>query len=84
MSISVTINSLVSDIRYTCKSYQYLHGNCGYYYNIIINEFNDTTDKVMIITQGILFDYLENVRESNSFTRFTFSKLIAPISSSNS
>jgi hypothetical protein len=83
MSLFVTLESMDRDIGYECKSYQYLHNNCGYYYHTTVRKFGDSNDKTMIVTNGIIFDYLQEVRERNSFTRFTFKKKNLMLSETN-
>ena len=84
MSLFVTFESMDNDIIYTCKSYQYLHGTCGYYFYIIIRKYGDNGDKVMIVRDGILYDWLIKMIDSNSFTRFTFKKMNTQMSTDNS
>ena len=74
MSLFVPFESMDSDIIYECKSYQYLHGSCGYYFHMSVRKTGDSNDKSMVVTQGILFDYLIAVREGNWRTRFTLKK----------
>ena len=76
------ITSLDDDVNCTINKYWYLYGNCGYYYKIIFQKENDTTDYFTIITGGILFDRLENKRINNITTKLTFKMEMIQIDSS--
>ena len=82
MSVAyITIDSMENNFLYTCKKYIYLYGNCGYYYVMLVVKEAETAGRLMRVTDGHLFDHLENMRKNNITSQFSFKKLnmtIAP------
>jgi hypothetical protein len=64
----VDLNSLEDDTRintnYTVEIYQYLHGSCGYYYNITMTKPGDASTHYLVpVRNGCVFDKLEKIKK---------------------
>jgi len=67
-------DNIDGDVYYTVLSYRFMSGSCGYFYQIIVRKVGATVSQTMIVRDGILYDYLENMRKNNIAKRFKFKK----------
>ena len=73
-SLFLTEETLEDDAEYQIRSYRYLFGSCGYFYIIVIRKVGETSDKQMVVRDGGLFGYLENVRLLKNKNEIKFKK----------
>ena len=57
-------SEMIENHQYKLTRYKYLHGNCGYFYVIFLTDLSDNTLKRAHIRDGIIFDYLEDLRKT--------------------
>ena len=77
--IFMMLDNLGINAVYTCTAYRYVPSSCGYHYIIQVSKKNTPGKKVMNVTEGVIFDQLEELRSTNSNGKFTFVKKSIPM-----
>ena len=77
----VTVDSIAGDVLYDVLAYRYLRGSCGYFFIIIIKKEGEAHNRIMVIRDGLIFDYLEDKRQRNDRKQFSFKKTNLALSS---
>jgi len=74
MADHITFNSMGMDVIYECRSYRPLYASDGYYYITQIFQVNTNTSYIMVLTDGCIYNKLENFRLGAPATKFSFKK----------
>lgn len=61
----IVFDDLEAEVYYVVEKYRYLYGSCGYSYIIFIKKTGESFYRLMMVSDGNLFNKMENVRINN-------------------
>jgi len=71
----LTFENMEKNVEYECIKYRPVFAKSGLYYCIKVQKVCDTNKKIMIITDGCIFDKLDQFRLELTRRKFSFKKI---------
>jgi len=76
MGDHLTFENMELNVEYECLKYRPVYAKWGLYYVIKVQRVGDINKKTMIITDGCIFDKLEQIKSSVLIpVKFSFKKI---------
>jgi len=75
MDEHLTFEKMILNVEYVCLKYTPVYDRAGLYYVIDVFCLNDNDEKIMIITDGCIFDKLDKFRIEFTRAKFSLKKI---------